>query len=70
MTKKKWYHLRMKKISVIKNKKFVIYPKKSSDDDDKKYHKVTDHSYYTRKYRGGAHNICNLSTKRDSCSIS
>ena len=60
----------MKKISVIKNKKFVIYPKRSSDDDDKKYHKVTDHSYYTRKYRGGAHNICNLSTKRDSCSIS
>ena len=66
----------MKKISVIKNKKFVmmmmmmIKSSDDDDDDDKKYHKVADHSYYTRKYRGGAHNICNLSTQRNSCSIS
>ena len=53
-----------------KKQKVCYISKKSSDDDDKKYHKVTDHSYYTRKYRGGAHNICNLSTKRNSCSIS
>ena len=35
------------------------------DDDDanKKYQKVRDHCYYTRKYRGAAHNICNLRYK-------
>ena len=27
---------------------------------DKKYRKVRDHCYYTDKYRGAAHNICNL----------
>ena len=57
-----------------KKQKICYISKKSldddDDDDDKKYHKVADHSYYTRKYRGGAHNICNLSTKRNSCSIS
>ena len=26
----------------------------------KKYHKVRDHCHYTRKYRGAAHDICNL----------
>ena len=26
----------------------------------KKQQKVTDHCHYTRKYRGAAHNICNL----------
>ena len=34
----------------------------STDDDNKKYHKVTDHCHY-RKYRGAAHNICNLRYK-------
>ena len=44
-----------------------ICTKEFSDDDDdddddakKKYQKVRDHCYYTRKYRGAAHNICNL----------
>ena len=27
---------------------------------DKRYHKVRDHCHYTREYRDGAHNICNL----------
>ena len=35
----------------------------STDDDDKKYHKVRDHYHYTGKYRGAAHNICNLRYK-------
>ena len=34
--------------------------KEFSTDDDKKYHKVRDHCHYTGKYRGAAHNVCNL----------
>ena len=34
-----------------------------TDDSDKKYHKVKDHCHYTGKYRGAAHNICNLRYK-------
>ena len=33
------------------------------DDDNKKYHKVRDHCLYTGKFRGAAHNICNLRYK-------
>ena len=35
----------------------------NADDSDKKYHKVRDHSHYTGKYRGAAHDICNLRWK-------
>ena len=35
----------------------------STDDDNKKCHKVRDHCYYTGKYRGAAHDICNLRYK-------
>ena len=35
----------------------------STNDDDKKYHKVRDHCYYTGKYKGVAHNICDLRYK-------
>ena len=35
----------------------------STNDNNKKYHKVRDHSHYTGKYRGTAHNICNLRYK-------
>ena len=44
---------------------FVIYAKKgfSTDDGNKKYFEVKDHCSYTGKYRGAAHNICNLRYK-------
>ena len=35
----------------------------STDDVNKKYHKVTDHCHYTGKYRGAAHDVCNLRYK-------
>ena len=47
------------------NKKFVIYVKKefNTDDSDKKHYKLKDHCHYIGKYRGSAHNICNLRYK-------
>ena len=58
----------MKKINVIKSKKFVIYKKDfNTDKNDKNafklYHKVRDHRHYAGKYRGAAHSICNLRYK-------
>ena len=35
----------------------------NTDDGDKKYLKVKDHCHYTGKYRGAAHDICNLRYK-------
>ena len=45
--------------------KFVIYAKKKKKIEkcDKKNHKVRDPCHYTGKYRGAAHNICNLRYK-------
>ena len=37
--------------------------KKKFDKSDKKHYKVRDHCHYTGKYRGAAHNICNLEYK-------
>ena len=37
--------------------------KKGFDKSDKIHHKVRDHCHYTGKYRGAAHNICNLRYK-------
>ena len=34
--------------------------KKEFDKSNKKHYKVRDHCHYTGKYRGAAHNICNL----------
>ena len=33
------------------------------DDDIKKYQNITGHCHYTGKYKGAAHNICNLRYK-------
>ena len=43
----------------------MLYMQKrfSTDVYNKKYHKVRDHCHYTRKYRGAAHDICNLRCK-------
>ena len=43
------------------------------DDDNKKYYKVRYHCHYTGKFRGAAHNVCNLrykTPKKNYCSIS
>ena len=46
------------------NKQKVCYIcKKEFDNNDKKQQKVRDHCHYTGKYRGAAHNICDLRYK-------
>ena len=49
---------------IYHNKQKICYIcKKEFDTSNKKYHKVRDHCHYTGKYRGAAHNICNLRYK-------
>ena len=50
-------HRRQKKCYICKKKRF------NTDGNDKKHHKVRDHCHYTGKYRGAAHDICNLRYK-------
>ena len=50
-----------KKESYEKQKVCYICDKEFSND--KKYHKVRDHCHYTAKFRGAAHNNCNLRYK-------
>ena len=53
-----------KKEEICYNKQKICYIcKKEFDKSDKKHHKVRDHCHYTSKYRGAAHNICNLRYK-------
>ena len=54
--KKKRKHKKQKKC-------YICNEGLSTDDDNKKYHKARDHCHYTGKYRGAAHNICNLRYK-------
>ena len=35
----------------------------NDDDDNKKYFKIRDYCHYTGKYKGAAHDICNLRYK-------
>ena len=58
----------MKKKSLIKNKRFVIYAKKNfllikNNEKFKLKQKVRYHCHYTGKFREAAHNICNLRYK-------
>ena len=57
LTKKEEKNRNKQKVCHICRKEF------NADDSDKKYHKVKDHCHYTGKYRGAAHDICNLRYK-------
>ena len=54
LTKKAEKQDNEQKVCYICKKKF------NTVNIDKKHHKVKDHCHDTRKYRGAAHNICNL----------
>ena len=54
LTKKEEKNHNKQKVCYICRKEF------NTDDSDKKHYKVKDHCHYTGKYRGAAHNICNL----------
>ena len=58
--KKKMISL-MKKEEIYQNRqKICCICKKEFDNNDKKQQKVRDYCHYTGKYRGAAHNMCNL----------
>ena len=75
----KWHYLVVKNLSglsrgITSNHKedfycFIVFItinkkcKKEFNNNDKKNYKVRDHCHYTGKYRGAAHNICNLRYK-------
>ena len=49
---------------IYHNKQKICYIcKKEFSNNEKKNYKVRDHCHYTGKYRGAAHNICNLGYK-------
>ena len=61
--KKKMIPLTIKE-KIHSNEQEICYIcKKEFDTNDKKDYKVRDHCHYTGKYRGAAHNICNLRYK-------
>ena len=49
------------KVCYICKKEFIT--DKNNENEFKLYHKVRDHCYYTGKFRGAVHNICNLRYK-------
>ena len=61
LTKKEEKYYNKQKASRLSRKGF------NTDDSDKKYHKVKDDCHYTGKYRGAAHDICNLRYKTPKC---
>ena len=64
LTKEEKINYNDQKVCYICKKEFdTIDTTKSSSLERKKHHKVRDHCHYTGKYRGAAHNICNLRYK-------
>ena len=61
--KKDMITLTKKEEEIYNSQKVCYICKKEFDTNDKKHHKVRDHCHYPGKYRGAAHNICNLSYK-------
>ena len=57
LTKKEEENHNKQKVCYICKKEF------NTDDSNKKHHKVKNHCHYAGKYRGEAHNICNLRYK-------
>ena len=54
LTTKEEKHHNKQKVCYVCKKEF------NTDNINKKHHKVKDHYHYTGKYKGAAHNICNL----------
>ena len=53
-----------KEEKIYHNEREICYIcKKEFGKSDKKHYKVRDHCHYTGKYRGAAHNICNMRYK-------
>ena len=61
--KKKMIPLTTEEIIYHNKQKICYICKKEFNNNDKKNYKVRDHCHYTGKYRGAAHNICNLRYK-------
>ena len=59
LTKKEEENYNNQKVCYICKKEFIT----SDTTEHKKNHKVKDHCHYTGKYRGAAHNTCNLRYK-------
>ena len=56
-------HEKKKMISLTPEGKICYICQNEFDNNNKKLQKVRDHCHYTGKYRGAAHNICNLRYK-------
>ena len=61
--KKKMIPLTIKEVIYHNKQKICYICKNEFNNNDKKNYKVRDHCHYTGKYRGAAHNICNLRYK-------
>ena len=57
LARDEWEFHNKQEVSYICKKGFTTY------DSNKEYYKVKDHCHYIGKYRGAAHNICNLRHK-------
>ena len=64
LTNEEKEHYKNQKVCYICKKEFITSDTiESSSLEGNKHYKVRDHCHYTGKYRGAAHNICNLRYK-------